>query len=196
MLANAEPVRRSERAEHLQKIFQPGSSISSYLDIGCGNGQITEEIGQIYHIPFVYGADVYSPEQFELSSVHYAQIQNDHLPYPDDSMELITCFMSIHHFTDFHKMISEIIRVLKPFGWFFFREHHVPATDLKLRARLDKLHEFHLENGPIHYWDRTELHQTLIEREFIHLADSDYSPHINNPQAIYHSLYVHPKNNV
>lgn len=189
--------RSSERVTHLCKIFHPKRKVKTYLDVGCGNAEITSQIANTFKIEKIYGADVYSPEEYKNIKtdpfIEYHQIIDNKINLPDHSVDLITCFMSIHHFIDFDKMMTEIHRVLKPRGWLFFREHNVPKEASKLRTQLDELHIKFPDHpgGIINYWERHELKTALENKHgFKHLANSDYPKNINNPKAIYHSLYL------
>ena len=191
--------RKSERVKHLTDIFKPRRKVWSLLDIGCGNAEITNQIADTLRIKYPYGADVYDEKQFkpphEKSRVKYIQVKTDEgskIDLPNNSVDLITCFMAIHHFQDFQAMMDEICRVLKPKGWLFIREHDVPEHHLALKETLDQLHLKFPDHppGPINYWPRTKLKQKLTDEfQLKHLADSDYPSKINNKQAIYHSLF-------
>jgi ubiquinone/menaquinone biosynthesis C-methylase UbiE len=187
--------RLSDRLQHLLTTLQmiPKHQIVSFLDIGCGNAEITDEIGQLLHITNVYGADVFPTLKRDPSEskTQYHQVVDNQINLLDHSIDLITCFMSIHHFENFPKMMTEIGRLLKPDGLLFIREHDVPPTNGCLIQELNEKHkQFPDHSGPINYWSRSDLHKELIDHyHFIHLADSNYPKHINNKQAIYHALY-------
>jgi SAM-dependent methyltransferase len=190
--------RNSERVRNLKKVFTPRRKIWSLLDIGCGNAEITQEIAETYKIKYVYGADVYEETKFkqpsDVSSIVYKQVVDSVIDLPDNTVDVITCYMAIHHFDDFAKMMSEMTRVLKPKGYLFFREHDVGNNNDELKKYLDGMHEKYEDHpgGPIYYWDRQDLKTELTTKYgFKHLADVDYPNHINNRQAIYHSLYFH-----
>ena len=48
------------------------------------------------------------------------------IPYPDESMDAVFNFGIIHHLEDWERGISEIARVLKKSGSFFFEEIYPP----------------------------------------------------------------------
>lgn len=194
--ANKAPKRNSERVSHLLKVFRPTRKVNSFLDIGCGNGEITTEIAKALQIKHVYGADVYEESLYQQQDktvhVEYRQVINNKINIPDHSVDLITCFMSIHHFVDFKAMMTEICRILKPKGWLFIREHNVTSPELK--CCLDEMHLKYPDHpgGEINYWERVALKTTLHkDYRLRHLCSSDYPPHMKNTQAIYHSLFIY-----
>ena len=190
--------RNSERVGHLLKIFNPSHQIKSYLDIGCGNKEITHEIADVYKIKEVHGADVYpilDPVVVENSStIMYHQVVDNNIDVVDNSIDLITCFMSIHHFDDFSAMMREISRVLRQKGFLFLREHNVPIDNLALKKYLDERHlqyPDHPLGSKINYWSRLALQQELTTvYNFKYVDSSDYPVTMKNPQAIYHSLFI------
>ena len=186
--------RNSERVTHLMKVLDTKKQITSLLDFGCGNAEITSEIARDYGIKTVYGVDVYPESESKHKSIIYKQVKDNKIDIPDHSIDLVTCYMSIHHFEDFDKMMAEICRVLKPGGWLFFREHDVGKDNVDLRTFLDDMHKQYPDHpgGTINYWDRAQLKAKLQESlKFKHVKDSDYPKHIKNKQAIYHSLYLY-----
>lgn len=184
--------RGLERIEHIQNAGLPlGTQIKSYLDIGTSDGEITLAVAESYDVDNVYGADVFSPENFKGAEiVQYRQVTDNRINLPDSSVQLATAFVSMHHFSDFPAMMTEILRILAPGGYFFFREHDVPPGDDTLVAYLDKMHEQwpdHME-GDTHYMDRAELRKQLVEvYQLEHIGDSDYVG--KNPQKLYHSVF-------
>lgn len=192
--------RKSERVTHLLKLLKPNTQITSYLDIGCGNAEVTAQITKEYKIHQTYGVDVYDASDFKAiddTTINYKQVIDSKIDVPDNSIDLITCFMSIHHFVNFSTMMKEMIRVLKPGGFLFFREHDVPESNKKLKSFLDKKHEEYPDHpgGIINYWSRPKLKYYFVNNcAFKHIGDSDYPARNPNPQAIYHSLYkLHSK---
>lgn len=194
------PNRLTDRVQHLVNTLRAVTNyhVNAFLDIGCGNAEITDEIATVYKIPNVYGADVYPIEPGRPAGklTHtfiYYQVVNNHIPLPDHSMDLITCFMSVHHFEEFQLMMQEICRLLKPNGLLFLREHDVPKNNHGLIKFLNDKHaQFPDHSGPIHYWSRLDLRQELTTRyHFVNVSHSDYPRNIPNRQAIYHDLYMY-----
>lgn len=186
--------RTSERLMHLTKLLDRQHKIYTLLDIGCGNAELTIEIAKEYKVSQIYGADIYTHDKFiKADQVIYKQVIDNQLDIKDNSVDLITCFMSIHHFVNFEAMMNEICRVMKPNGYLFIREHDVPENDIDLKLFLDRKHlEYpdHFTSEIINYWDRQKLKLCLQSKyKFKHLGDADYPTNCKNPQAIYHSIY-------
>ena len=187
--------RATERVSHILKTLPQGTRINSLLDIGAGNAEITDKIAKSLNVTSAMAVDQYKASEFvplSNSIVTYAEVVDTILPVPNNSMDLITAFMSIHHIKDTKKLFSEICRVLKPGGFLFFREHDV--TDEKTAQRLDQVHLAYVQDAkehsiePTYYWDRKKLQDYLTQIGFQKVADSDYD-YKNNSQNIYHSLY-------
>ena len=105
--------------------------VESYVDIGCGNCQITDQISQALSASRTVAADIapYERAKYTLRScktkMHYVQIdqQRSKVNVRTSSVDLVTCYMSIHHFEAQAAMFAEIKRILKPDGFLFVREH-------------------------------------------------------------------------
>ncbi len=186
--------RTMERVQHLLQLLPADNLINTFLDVGCGNAEITVAIAQAYQIPAggVYCADVFPATEFTTQTVQYSQVKDNHIDLPDQSMDLITAFVAMHHFENFDAMMKEINRILKPGGYLFFREHDVPLTRNEVIVKyLDELHTKYADHpgGPINYLNRANLKSTLVtDFGFIHIDDLDY-PYPSNPQQLYHSLF-------
>jgi ubiquinone/menaquinone biosynthesis C-methylase UbiE len=189
--------RTTERVSHILKTLPPNTKINVLVDIGAGNAEITDKIAKTLGVAFPYAMDVYPASEFVKpslnSTVKYIQIpSSENLPFPANSVDMVTAFMSIHHIKNTTKLFSEICRVLKPNGFFFFREHDVTNDERKIY--LDQIHEKYEKNphehsiNPTYYWSRQNLFNFLTQHGFQKIGDSDYNAQ-QNPQAIYHSMY-------
>lgn len=183
--------RNAERISHLTKLLDAaGAKPASILDVGCGNAEITDEIAKILNIRRVYGVDVYPESEFvRTGNVAYSQVCDEKIRVANNVVELVCCFMSIHHFDHFDKMMNEILRVMCSGGYLFIREHDVPPKNMTLKNMLDEKHKQYPDHpgGIINYWGRAELQAELESRGLQYMGSSDYQTY--NPQAIYYSLY-------
>jgi ubiquinone/menaquinone biosynthesis C-methylase UbiE len=110
----------------------PSFKINStvYLDIGCGDGVKTLKIANALNInkEQINGTDIdhWGPyqEDKKLLPFKFKYILNDgKLDYENDSIDIITCILTLHHIENFDFIVSEIYRVLKPNGYFILVEH-------------------------------------------------------------------------
>jgi ubiquinone/menaquinone biosynthesis C-methylase UbiE len=135
-----------------------------YLDIGCFDGGITQSIAKYFNLNHLqtHGVDiadygghltaaeskVSDPPSLNTQSNKSAKIifslyDGKKLPYSDNSFDLITCLMVLHHIPkdNLDALISEIYRVMKPNGVLILREHDVNnAAEILL---LDMMHDFY-----------------------------------------------------
>jgi len=98
------------------------------LDLGCGTGTLMVLLKRQYPSVQVVGID---PDENALSrakvkarraavSVQFDQGFADQLPYQDASFERVVSSFMFHHLEDGdrEKTLKEVLRVLKPGGWF------------------------------------------------------------------------------
>lgn len=118
------------RISYLQKILQneqntnPQGKIA--LDIGCGGGFLCEELARMGFS--VTGIDP-SAQSIQTATDHslanglqieYLLGTGEFLPHTDNSVDFVFCCDVLEHVRDLPKVISEISRVLKPGGIFFW----------------------------------------------------------------------------
>lgn len=92
------------------------SSWTHYLDIGAGHGNLIQKVKT--RIPMhTYVCD-YTDELMRLpgQKVDIANLNNEPLPYADQSFNVVTATEVIEHLEDFRRVVREIYRVLKPGG--------------------------------------------------------------------------------
>lgn len=98
----------------------------SALEVGCGGGILTEEIRKMG-----FTATGIDPSDVSLHTatnhakasrldIQYDKGTGEHLPYANHSFDCVFCCDVLEHVQDLPKVISEISRVLKPNGVFFY----------------------------------------------------------------------------
>ncbi len=186
--------RYAERLERMNMLLPRTAEVKTLLDLGCGDCTITEAVRQCYGVEdkHAHGADVYPADDYKgPASVVYHNVADDHIDLPDGSMDVITCFVSIHHFDNLDAMLREMCRLLSPKGYLFIREHDVKND--RIRDRVDAEHRKYekIDNVglPTSYTSREELRRMLTAPELglFHVGDSLYGH--SNPQGLYHSLF-------
>jgi len=96
------------------------------LEVGCGGGILCEEIARM-------GFDATGIDPSEPSvriandharasglKIRYVEGRGESLPFPDDSYDVVFCCDVLEHVRDLPSVISEISRVLKKGGVFFY----------------------------------------------------------------------------
>jgi len=96
------------------------SSINNVLEIGCGVGVVSEHLNNNYKMN-VIGTDV-DPKQIKIAKIFnkenenlkYIEADATELPFENDIFDLSLSLWVLHHVRDWHKVLEEIKRVLKP----------------------------------------------------------------------------------
>lgn len=96
------------------------------LDVGCGGGYACEFLSRRGAV--VFGTDIMAESINEAADhashenlkIEYHLCTAERLPFGDQTMDVVTCFDVLEHIPNKDQTISEIYRVLKPGGWFFF----------------------------------------------------------------------------
>jgi len=97
-------------------IFSKYNKQSKILDIGCGNGDFTEEIRKLGFD--ICGIDINPPsiKNFPKKGYTVVDIQHDKYPYPANSFDVIFSKSVIEHLREPDHMLEEAYRLLKPGG--------------------------------------------------------------------------------
>lgn len=94
------------------------------LDVGCGTGIFAGRIARQYPGANVVGLDL-SPGMLQIArhnckhldeNVQFVEGDSEHLPFADDSFDVVTCVHSFHHYPNKHRVLAEMERVLRPGG--------------------------------------------------------------------------------
>jgi SAM-dependent methyltransferase len=99
-----------------------GVELGRVLDYGCGRGSIVELLRnqeiEAYGCDVFYEGGDYSSqvEEDNWSHGHIRRMENDTIPFPDETFDVIINNQVIEHVPDLDRMLAEIYRVLKPGG--------------------------------------------------------------------------------
>jgi ubiquinone/menaquinone biosynthesis C-methylase UbiE len=135
--------RATNRVKSIHHINIP--QVTAYLDVGCFDGSITYEIGKYYNAKSTHGADI-KQHKPTYDNIIFSLYDGKKLPYPDNTFDLITCLMTLHHVPveNLSLLISEISRVMKVGGVLILREHDLGHTHTSLKSVvLDIMHDFY-----------------------------------------------------
>jgi len=95
---------------------------NKYLDLGCGDGDITADVSKIISAKELYGVDI-NDKYLSIASkkrikTFKIDLNTDILPFADNMFDLTSSFDVILHLVNTDNLISEAHRVLKPGGYF------------------------------------------------------------------------------
>jgi|SRR5581483_1649166 len=92
-----------------------------YLDLGCGDGELTLQRAEKINTDKIYGNEII-PSEAEKAEKRKIKIKkedlNKKLSYDSNTFDVITATQVIEHLNNLDEFISEIYRILKPGGTF------------------------------------------------------------------------------
>ena len=149
---------------------QPSERI---LDLGCGDGQLTERIAATGAI--VTGADASSAmaEAARSRGIRVDHAQAEKLPYPDATFDAVFSNAALHWVRGQDAMLSEVHRILRPGGRFVAEmggHGNIAAIRVAFMAVLGRYGHSDAEDGvnyyptAVAYRRRLENHGFAVER--------------------------------
>ncbi len=120
------PVRFKYYKRIIENGFTSGFRNRSALDVGCGGGILSEELAKTGIL--VTGVDP-SRESIRIAREHaaagglkidYQEASGEKIPFSDGLFDMVFCCDVLEHVGDVRRVVSEISRVLRPGGYFFF----------------------------------------------------------------------------
>jgi len=134
------------------------------LDLGCGDGQLTERLAESGAV--VAGADA-DPDMVDAAKArgleaHHAMAEN--LPFADASFDAVFSNAALHWVRDQDGMMAEVQRVLKPFGRFVAEmggHGNIAAIRVALMAVLARHGHSDAEDG-VNYYPAPEAYATRL----------------------------------
>lgn len=181
---------------HLVAHFKPKGPVR-HLDVGAGWGHLIQRLREAYPGMHSEGCD-YNPDHNLTPglAIQHVDLNSGHLPYADNSFDLVTCTEVLEHVENFRLVVRDIGRVTKAGGLVFITTPNV----LNLRSRFyflfrgffEYFDPFPLANDPTYY--PGERHITPIT--FFYLAHTlmeagfgDITPGCDKEQRFSRVLY-------
>jgi ubiquinone/menaquinone biosynthesis C-methylase UbiE len=115
-LWEAAPVDRSP-PQHLVEFVKELAEAESALDLGCGDGALTEHLRAARLVAADVSELALERARKRLSHAELSELEpGDALPFQDSSFDLALCAECLEHVQDIQMLVSELRRVLRPGG--------------------------------------------------------------------------------
>jgi SAM-dependent methyltransferase len=113
---------------YIDPLLKSGKTIKRVMDLGCGEGNSVDFFrSKIPDVQWV-GLDIeQSPESVSRtrSDAEFCFFDGVHVPFNDNSFDLIFCNQAFEHVRYPEKLLKEVFRVLKPEGFFVGSASHL-----------------------------------------------------------------------
>lgn len=114
-----------------------------YLDVGSAEGDITAAVVAHLHLPRerAIAVDVIDATSATHLAYRFLRIDGVHIPVEPQTVDLITMFMSAHHFEHADTLFTDVARVALPGARLVMREHSL--ADAESSTYYDFVHAFY-----------------------------------------------------
>lgn len=159
--------------EKLIEFFKT-KSVGSALDIGTGTGDFIPVLKSALPHATITGVDP-NPEslakaQGKYPEASFKEMTGEKLLYPDNTFDLVSISMALHHLPDIKKAFDEMKRVVKPGGWIIVNE--LFCDNLAPAQEVHK--QYHHFRSTIDRLTRVSHNATFCKQEILDfVADSD-----------------------
>jgi ubiquinone/menaquinone biosynthesis C-methylase UbiE len=95
-------------------------SVKTYLDLGCGSGELTLFTSKLVNPVEIHGIEVSDSSREQALKFNIcckSSDLNQNMPYPDKSFDLVSAFEIIEHLWNKDGFLKECYRVLRPGGY-------------------------------------------------------------------------------
>lgn len=148
------------------KKFLEEIEYNNLLDVGCGTGYLFEILDNS-NANF-YGLDL-SEKMLEVArnknipNTEYIQATAEKLPYEDESMDVVTCIQSFHHYPYPNEAIQEVYRVLRPGGYYILSDTGIGNP---LAFIFNKIIYPRMHSGDCNIGNRKSIEKRMKESNF------------------------------
>jgi len=179
---------------------QCSPQLERYLDVGCGNGFITEFVAPGFEE--VVGIDVEETrlEEFrahvsDRPNFKVLSMSSAEMELPSEFFSFITCFEVLEHVADLESTVREIIRVCKPGGiivisvpqvWFPFENHGARIGNRVFAGKIPLLpyvRPLHRKLSLARLFSSTDMDRLFLSKEVELLATGYASPQFERAAA-------------
>ena len=137
------------------------------LDLGSGDGETLGHMAELRGDLRLFAADVAGqPERYPQGCQYQrTDLERERLPWPDGTMDAITCMHLIEHLEDMTLLLQEVARLLKPGGRAYFETPHPKSLTLP-SARSQAADTFTLN----FYDDPTHVRLVPVELPYLQIG--------------------------
>ena len=100
--------------------------VQNILDVGTGNGNFLVVLKETFQNVDIIGIDPNIESLNETSElfpdVQFKKMGAEKIEFPDDSFDVVSISMALHHLSDIDIALKEMQRVTKPGGWIIVNE--------------------------------------------------------------------------
>lgn len=149
-----------------------GRPVASVLEVGCGSGVVLAEVAKLGIGSHHVGIDMVDPRAHPAPGTDALELlayDGEHLPYEDDSFDLVIASHVVEHVPDPRGFLREVARVCK--GWVYLE---VPC-ELNVRASRAALQKT-LEIGHINAYT-PEAFGLTVQTSGLAIIDSELLDH-------------------
>ena len=123
--------QRSWKKMLLERVIQhtDAADRSGFLDVCCGTGDVTVALAKQNRNTRITGIDfstamleVAKRKSRELDNITWLCADAEDLPFEDDTFQAATISFGLRNTTDYRKVLTEMIRVVRPGGWVYVLE--------------------------------------------------------------------------
>lgn len=166
------------------QVIQETLAPSKLLDVGCAKGYLVEEFRNNKIEAFGVDVSVYainnSPEPVR-DFLKVVDLNNEKLPYPDNSFDTIICMGTLEYIKDQNHAIYEIKRVLKQEGTLLMTTLASPPLNDKLRVYAHNRDYWISIFNNQGYFENTELGPRVFSHYLKKIIEFDYLQALATP---------------
>ncbi len=118
MLLNGEKRSINRSAKFLNNVNLPIEG--KLLDLSCGDGKLLKLIKSQDKTNQLdlYGIDIVD-HKFDSDIIKFHKTSSDQTQFLNQTFDVITCLMSLHHYKNINQTLAEVGRILQPQGQFY-----------------------------------------------------------------------------
>jgi len=143
--------------------------VNSILDVGAGSGDFINVLKDVFTKAKITGIDPDGESLKEAAKKHpdcsFMEMNGEHLEFADNSFDLASISMALHHLPDIQKALKEMQRVVKPGGWIIVNE--LFSNNLNHAQEVHKM--FHHFRSSIDRLTGINHNETFEKEHILHL---------------------------
>ncbi|MGA2515519.1 MAG: methyltransferase domain-containing protein [Thermodesulfobacteriota bacterium] len=107
----------------------PKDALSCIIDVGCGTGRLLRAASACWPEAQLLGVDPAEKMVAEATRLNpnaiFRLAPAESLPFPGQTADIVLSSLSFHHWANQKKGLQEIVRVLRPGGFFCLADHNL-----------------------------------------------------------------------